>query len=191
MILKLLKILILTLFLFVGSLANASLMTDENYIIVDHGEETLAWAWVSNYSVQYYFEDGVLKNEFSAADTVAGWREATDTEIGYFKRDIESVSFWDSNTYKYKSAVSFFNSNPSKGISVSDFDIGDINFTYEEESTMDRFKSYRASGFFDTFYVNDVLPSASAPKPIPEPLSIIIFAMALIALQIKMRKKTS
>lgn len=199
--LKLLKILIITVFLLVSTLANATLlkspllapseMTDSHYITVEHAEVTLAWAWASNYNVQRYTEFGDVVNDFHSADTVAGWRLATDDEIEYFNRDITASSFLDLDSGKYKTAIAFFNSNPAKGFSVSDFNAGDISFNYTDGSTMDQYLSYTASGVFDTFYVSDTIPTTSGPKPIPEPLTILLFAVAFIIMQSKLRKKSA
>jgi len=166
-------------------------MTDENYITFEHDEATLSWAWASNYNVQNYTVFGDLINEFSGPETQEGWRLATDDEISYFKRDLTASNFFDQTSGIAITAISFFNTNPAKGVSVSDFNINDISFDYIENSTMDGIFSYYAEGAFDTFFVSDSLAGTSGPRPIPEPLTIILFATALITLQIRQNKKSA
>ena len=186
---KLLKILTLAICLSASTFANASLMlTDNDYITVDHNGINLDWAWASNYNVNFYYEGGILVNELYAPTEIDGWRESTVEELNFFTKNITAVDFLDTKTGDYKTAIEFFNSNSTLGFSVTDFNRGDISGEFYEDSNMDTVFNYYDSAVFETFYVRNDLPQG--PKPIPEPLTIIIFATALIALQIKLRKKS-
>ena len=187
---KLLKILTLAICLSASTFANASLMlTDNDYITVDHNGINLDWAWASNYNVNFYYEGGILVNELYAPTEIDGWRESTVEEFNFFTKNITAVDFLETKTGDYKTAIEYFNSNSTLGFSVTDFNRGDISGEFYEDSNMDTVFNYYDSAVFETFYVRNALPQG--PKPIPEPLTIIIFATALIALQIKLRKKIS
>ncbi|ALO36060.1 hypothetical protein CMT41_15995 [Colwellia sp. MT41] len=189
---KLLKVLTLAVCLSVSALANATLMlTDNDYITVDHNGIDLDWAWVSNFNVQYYYQDGVLLNEFYAPTAITGWRLANTSESDFFKANITLLNFQNNETGDYKNAIRFFNSNVDTGYSLSDFEIGNIAFDYHENVIADAVFNYYDYATHDTFYVRNSLPQAPAPKPIPEPFTITLFAIALIALQIKMSKKSA
>ena len=190
LILKLLKILALDTFFSVSTLANASLMlTDDDFITVDHNGIDLDWAWASNYNVQYYYSDAELFNELFAPTIIDGWRVATTEEFSFFSNNVTALNF-RRDTGGYKNAVKFFNSNDTLAISAMDFNDGDISGEFREDAIYDtaNFLKRAPNSWFDTFYVRNALPQG--PKPIPEPLTIIIFATALIALQIKLRKKS-
>lgn len=183
----LLKILTLAILLSVSTLVSASLMlTEDDYITVDHNGTDLDWAWASNYNVQYYYLAGVLQNELYAPTVIEGWREATTEEFSFFSSNITASDFLDPDSGVYKIATSFFNSDIFT-FSTKDFERREISGTFVEGSSKDDIlQAYDPLAVYDTFYVRD----SSTSKPIPEPLSIIIFATALFALQIKLKHRS-
>lgn len=188
---KLLKILSVVVLLTASNFVSASLLTEDDYITVDHNGTDLDWTWASNYSVEFLYEFGELKNQLFAPETVAGgWREATLGELNFFKANVSAVDFLDRNTGGWKNSIEFFNSDVTLALSDSDLNRGDVNSTFNEDSAFDRhLGAYNPSAVFDTFYVRNS-PASGPVKPIPEPLSILIFATALIILQSKLRKKS-
>lgn len=194
--LKLLKILSLTVLLSVSSLANASLMlTEDDYITFYHEDLDLSldWAWASNYNVQTYISNGEVFNELLSPTVIDGWREASTDEFKAFTdKRITDLSF-KRDGGGYKNAVKYFNTNENISISGLDFRDGYISSEFRENVTYnDSFDFFdKKNYFYDTFYVRTSSATGGAPKPIPEPLSIIIFATAIIALHIKRRKKST
>lgn len=188
---KLLKILSIAVLFTISTFTNASLLTEDDYITVDHNGTDLDWTWASNYSVEFLYEFGVLTNQLFAPETVVGgWREATADEFSFFKANISAVDFLDRNTGGWKNSIEFFNSDVTLALSDSDLNRGDVNSKFIEDSAFDRhLGAYNPSAVFDTFYVRDT-PTSGPAKPIPEPLSILIFATALFILQTKLRKKS-
>ena len=189
---KLLKLFTLAILLTVSAYSNASLMlTEDNYITVDHNGIDLDWAWASNYNVNSYSEFGELKNTLYAPTIIEGWREATSDEFDFFKSNVSAVDFLGSNG-GYKNAIRFFNSDITLSVNAQNFNDGEISGTFHQDSIMDAVFSYYASAVFDTFYVRTSgLSVSSAPHPIPEPVSVLIFATAFILLQTKLRKNSA
>ncbi|PKG85262.1 hypothetical protein CXF85_06620 [Colwellia sp. 75C3] len=189
---KLLKFLTLTVCLLTTSFSYATLITDNNYITVDHQGVNIDWAWASNDNVQYTYDDDVLTNELFSPETL-GWREATSEEFSFFTANITSNDFRLAGG-GYKTASQFFNSNKFNDydVSVSDFDLGDISSEFREDTVLDfNLGSMPNDYWFDTFYVRTSVLTTPVPKPIPEPLSILLFAVAFIMLQAKLRKNSA
>lgn len=191
---KLLKTLILTGFLTVSALANATLveLTQDQFITVDHNGTDLDWAWASNYNVEFYYEFYSLTNVLYAPTIAAGWREATTAEFDYFTAEVDSDDFFDVSTGGYKNAISVFNSNANIGYSIGDLDRGAISGKFRQGTEMETSDVFGYSDLdvYDTFYVRNSLPVVPpGPTPIPEPWSILIFATGLLALQSKLRNK--
>ena len=190
---KLLKVFTLAILLTVSAYSNATLMlTEDNYITVDHNGTDLDWTWASNYNVNFYSEFGDLKNTLYAPTVVKGWREATTEEFNFFKTNITSVDFLNRTTGEFKNAIRFFNSDVTLTVNSQNFDSGEISGEFHDGSVMDAVFSYYASAVFDTFYVRTSgISGSSAPHPIPEPVSVLIFATAFILLQTKLRKNSA
>ncbi|PKI13150.1 hypothetical protein [Colwellia sp. 12G3] len=189
---KLLKNLILVLCLLTTSYSHGTLLTDNDYITVDHSGIELDWVWASDYNVEFYIEDGVTYNQLLAPE-VLGWREATTTEFDFFRDNITSASFRRSDS-SYKNAARFFNINRADDytLSTTDFSAKDISGNFREGTVLSYDPwSVPDNYWFDTFYVRDSLTQGPAPKPIPEPLTIIIFATALIILQTMTKRKSA
>ncbi len=171
------------LFLFLSSAAHAGLITDlteNDYITM--GE--LDWAWASTVNVNVHNATG---NILSVPGDDFGWRYATIGELSVFKSDLptalallkyedvngviaykNALSYWNDVILELELGVLFFGINND----IDDFNDGFIN----SELTLD-------PGEFDylTFYVRNT------PSDVPEPSTILIFAIALIALSLRKR----
>jgi len=170
-------------FLLLSSTAHAGLITDlteNDYITI--GE--LDWAWASTVNVNDHNATG---NILSAPGGDFGWDYATTSQLNVFKSDLPTalslLKYEDANgVIAYKNALSYWNDTILElelgvlffGINndIDDFNDGFIN----SELTSD-------PGQFDylTFYVRDT------PADVPEPSTILIFAIALIALSLRKR----
>tara|TARA_B100000809_G_C15119300_1_gene523669 strand:- start:116 stop:676 length:561 start_codon:yes stop_codon:yes gene_type:complete len=186
--LTILKILTLAVLLSASTLVNATLLTDNDYITVNHNGIDLDWAWASNYNVQFYYELGVLKNELYAPTVIESWREATIEELSFFSSTVTASDFLNTNTGGYKIATSYFNSDIFS-FSTQDFGRDNISGTFVEGSSMDSVLTYNGLAVYDTFYVRN--SSGPIPMPIPEPLTLLIFVTAFIFLQMKSRKNSA
>nr|MBL0709860.1 PEP-CTERM sorting domain-containing protein [Colwellia sp.] len=187
---------------------NANLLSS-NYITVNHDNHLVDWAWASMVSVQYdtdgsfkldvngdlsfdqngnpeLKDDSDIYNEFYAPEHVEGWRVATEQEFNFFKSNILIDDFIDDDD-NYIVATSFWNSlyTESNDISIDAFHIEDIyNGTgYKTSSWVEgSFNKDNDQSYYDTFYVRT---HNSEPQPVPEPSTLMIFALGLIALASK------
>lgn len=165
---------------------DASLLTDDYYITVDHGSGNfIDWAWVSSESVNLSFDDfDIVENTFYAPNSIDGWRLATDSEFSYFLQFYSSINFRNTPTDPgngsdtYKMATYFWNDNAAYHdvVNASDFDDGYITSSWEEGT----YYEFGGTSFYDTFYVRD-----HQSQPVSEPSTLLIFAMGLIALASK------
>ncbi len=176
-------------FLLGSFVVNANLMqlTNNDYITVDHGNNNLIdWAWASSNSVEYYYVtemnnnglyETTLDNHFFAPETVTGWRVATTDEFNYFLGNIFLSDFTNSDG-SYITAHSFWNTNDSVYDS-GDFSLRDITSEWIEDSVLDYNQNLIPNNYwFDTFYVRT---HSADPQPVPEPSTLMIFALGLIA----------
>jgi len=189
---------------FCSFLANAGLIEGVNYIKVNHGTEAnpnyIDWAWASFVSVEKYYDviydlDGNIKvdgngedvielvNTLKAPDTIFGWDNASEGELNYFIANVSIDRFI--NGASFISAISFWNSNKDEVINSTDFEDGSVTGTWVEDS------EYRAevnlllnndTSYYDTFYVRRHVQTS-----VPEPSTLLIFALGLIALASKKR----
>jgi hypothetical protein len=195
------SILIFVVFFAFSSISQATLITNlsdyelENRIYddsIDHltsdllginyiTHEGYDWAWVSPVNLEY--SEG---NTLYDAELQKNWEVADTGLLTILRNDLTLAHFTNAVSGEIIQAVQFFNSD------FTHVDEGDFNsgFVSSELTESDSFMS----GFWggqETFYVRDLSAAPEAPKPIPEPLSIIIFATALIALQIKTKQKSA
>jgi len=165
---------------------DSSLMTDDHYITVTHDDgSVLDWAWVSSNSVEYYYvtetingqDETYLDNRFFAPDTIAGWDVATPDEFNFFSNNIFLSDFTNTNG-SYITAHSFWNTN-DEVFDSEDFNDGDIASAWVKDSTLNYNQNLIPDDYwFDTFYVR----THTAPNPVPEPSTLMIFALGLITL---------
>lgn len=156
--------------LFLSSIAHAGLittdLTEDNYITVGN----LDWAWASPVNVP-----SVMSNTLFVPTIHTGWRYAVGDELLILQSLTLSqfeVRDANNNLLYIKQAVEYWN-DLATHIDVDDFNAGMRASTW----TTDPANEYN----YETFYVRGV--------KVPEPSSIMIFGIALIALS--MRKRTA
>lgn len=155
--------------LLLSSVAHAGLitsdLTEDNYITVGN----LDWAWASPVNVPL-----VLDNTLYAPTFHTDWRYAVGNELLILQsltlEDFE-VRDVNGNLLYIKQAVEYWN-DISTHIDVSDFN----EKMRASAWTNDPQNEYN----YETFYVRDV-------AQVPEPSTLLIFAIALIALSMKKR----
>ena len=156
-----LKLCFICSFIFAGT-SQATLittdLTDNNYI--NHNGLDIAWVSPVNTPVfglnTLYAPDALHVHE--------GWRFATEDELNIIKSlTLESFFHYeDSNGKYYKHAVEFWNSNFDY-IDINDFEDGNIRSNWSSSDYS-----------YETFYVRTT--------EVPEPSTLMIFSIALIAL---------
>jgi len=148
--------------LFIQSgVASATLITtdlaDDTYITVNG----IDWTWASSVNSEIFGSNQLMAPSFH------GWRFATEEEITFLKTSLTLADFTrDDGTYIH--STDYWNTQM--------FDINTLNFIDDAVSSQwvpeGAFNSY-----FETFYVR-----AAQTTPVPEPTSIAIFGLGLIAL---------
>jgi len=194
--------------LFFSSFSQATLITNLNQLEIDTGDYANAedqlttdllgvnyisigdfdWAWVSSLNLEQS-----AGNTLYAPEVQENWRFATVDDLLMLKVDTIVDQFTD-NDGNLIQAMEFFNSDETllAPSSVNDLKNNHVasEWTIPDSDPFGIWEIFRQ---YDTFYVRDssAAPAPGAPKPIPEPLTIIIFATALIALQAVSRKKSA
>ncbi len=163
---------------FTVSVANAGLittdLTEDNYI----NYKNLDWAWASPVNVQYVrdLRDSSILNQLYDPTIHTGWRYASLAELYILKTELTLSDFTkqdkDGNSFTVQ-AVEYWNSNYVR-FNTEDFNNDWVNSAWTLNPGIE--------WNYETFYVRDA-------AQVPEPSSIMIFAIALIALS--MRKRTA
>jgi len=169
-----------------ATLMDSSLLTDDHYITVTHDNGSiLDWAWVSSVSVNFTYDGGTLKNILYSPDLIAGWRLASSNEFNYFSQNIDSNDFKNTinnpgnGSDTHKIATYFWNDN------YHNFNVNDLNNGYITSSWVENSEyNFFGISYFETFYVRT---HSSDPQPVPEPSTLMIFTLGLIALASKKR----
>lgn len=140
------------------------------------------WAWVSSMNIEFS-----VGNTLYAPEVQKEWQFADNTLLNILKNELTLSHFTDDDGALIQS-LEFFNSNETLLASSS---LNDFNndFVSSEWTIPGSSLIWQVLKPQDTFYVREALSPVGNPTPIPEPLSIIIFATALLALQIKLKKK--
>jgi hypothetical protein len=202
------KFLIVLSFITVG-VANATLitedLTEDNYATIGQ----LDWAWASVIN-----SNGVAQNEIFGPKDVfdedvldVTWRVAEETELLSFitliksnpeyyldlftlKDDLGNILYDDQNRVQYKHAIPFWNSAyedvySGSGGNVDNFKAGyiksNVSIYQGVPGSFNPFAPVPTDWYFETFYVRNT------PAQVPEPSTIMIFAIALIALSMRKR----
>jgi len=183
------------------------------------GSSWLDWAWASSVNVQYYDGDGrftydgddklilnsegkpldkdnniiseSLYNELYAPDHIEGWRKAKPPEFEFFQQYIELDDF-KTDEKDYIEATSWWNSLYKKA-SDNDPDVyvDDDAFSGNMTNSWVKGSSYNfadddiGTSDYDIFYVRTHVPTS-----VPEPSTLMIFALGLIALASKKKVLT-
>jgi len=151
----------------------------------------LDWAWASTiHLVEYQEEVGATINYLKEADYHAGWRVVSTEKInGVSELDLlRSLTITDFCEYDNGvidvstciQALSFWNTELT---AIADIDISDFNNGWiKSKSAADNtFEENEFEWMHETFYVRNTV------SQVPEPSSIMIFAIALIALSMRKR----
>jgi len=167
------------LVLFLSTVAHAGLikteLTENNYVTIGD----LDWTWASSENSSWTGNTIYTPFEIDGLDgwDREGWRHATNSELSFFisNRDITLFSYenLDGNTL-YKNSFQFWNSYLTDVTSV---DVDAFNSGLIETYLLG--KDADSSWAYETFYVRNT------PSQVPEPSTIMIFAIALIVLSIR------
>jgi len=202
-------------FLFIGAVQatilplNSNALTTDDYIVYNYNGIDYDIAWASPVNTEVFFIDRSYNyNLLFTADYHTGWSFAGENGIPtvndifsgitgsalltQFKRDggyVHAFEYWNS----------FFDSVDDNGANLADKDIASTwdwqtpdNVKIEGLGTSEKadladdiFNS--GNIFYDTFYFRASVAADPVPKPIPEPATILIFVLGIIALASKKR----
>ncbi|MBA6355964.1 MULTISPECIES: PEP-CTERM sorting domain-containing protein [unclassified Colwellia] len=169
------------IFLFLSNVAHSGLikseLTQDNYVTIGG----LDWTWASAENASWasntiYTPDSI--DSLNGWDR-KGWRHAESSELLIFinNRDIADFSYLNaSNELVYKNSFVFWNTAITE---VSDIDVDGFNAGLIETYLVG--DNNTSSWAYETFYVRNT------PAQVPEPTTIMIFAIALIALSMRNR----
>ncbi|MFT7006486.1 MAG: hypothetical protein ACJAXJ_000994 [Colwellia sp.] len=195
------------IFIFITSLvlsntSNATLITDPltsaNYVTYVGDGITIDFAWASIVNTEYWGDPSlVTTNRLYAPDLHQGWDYATENDLDILFANFVLDDF-DNKDGTYIQAVSFWNSIfddivtretiPIKGV-LTEF-INKANLSdYNRQTTSSSLLLSGIDGVgiaganFETFYVR----KTNTSTPVPEPSTLMIFSLGLIALVSKKR----
>lgn len=198
--------------LIMSSIANASLITDSSLLTSDHyvtySDEnvTIDFAWASPINVEYWGEPGELgTNRLYAPTLHQGWSYASQEDINILLANFTLADFTigEGDDRTFINAVQFWNTifddvvlrldldnNPDNGYELVDWqNLENLeNGLVRSEWTASGVNGQGVGGtyYYETFYVRKIVNNAPS-TPVPEPSTLMIFAIALIALSLKTR----
>ncbi len=178
--------------IFLTNTSNATLITDSSQLTSDHyvtyvgGGFTIDFAWASSINVEYWGDPALgTTNRLYAPDLHQGWSYASDEDLMILFANFELDDFSNGDG-TYIQAVSFWNTVFDD--IVIRLNIGGVDMVFDGnllDYTPGKVSSEWASSGVngittlnsgnETFYVRKI-------NTIPEPATIFILAMALIAL---------
>jgi len=180
--------------------SNAGEVSQDSYITYYDGSTDTYWdiAWASDVNSELFFEGSIYNTLFSA-DTHAGW---TTMPINGQTGELELFVGWDGsailslfeNGSSYIHAFQYWNSefiSPLDG-ATGYADIVDEQIRSEMSITWSDYTNipgYSAQGInnvtgasFDTFYLRESIIQTNNPTLVPEPSTLMILSLGLIAL---------
>lgn len=197
------------IFIFISSLvfsnaSNATLITDSSLLTSDHyvtyvgNGLTIDFAWASSVNVEYWGDPtSDDSNRLYAPDLHDGWGYANQDDLDILFANF-TVADFSNGDGTYIQAVSFWNTVFDD--IVLRLNIGGTEFVFDGnllDYTPGTVKSNWISAGVDgsgiggggneTFYVRKSSTSANGPTPVPEPSTLMIFALGIIALASKKR----
>jgi len=185
---KLISKFLVVLSFITASVANAGLitsdLTEDTYITYND----IDWTWASPVNVTTWGT-----NTLYGPEQHAGWRYASLDELNVLRYTLKLAAFTkkDANgNDTYIQSVSYWNDvfvsitediDPASSLSVDNFNAGMIS------SNPDYYSDglFGDVNFWERFYVRDIADRVTAQ--VPEPSTIMIFAIALIALSLRKR----
>jgi len=179
-------------------ITDSSLLTSEHYVTYVGTDVTIDFAWASIVNTEYWGDPSlVTTNRLYAPDLHQGWDYATENDLDILFANFVLDDF-DNKDGTYIQAVSFWNSIFDDIVSRSTISIrGELIETidlenlghYNRDSVSSFWVSTGENGRYEflsgkeTFYVRKTNTSI----PVPEPSTLMIFALGLIALASKKR----
>lgn len=185
--------------------SNAGDVSQDSYITYYDGSTDTSWdiAWASDVNSELFFE-GEIYNTLFSADTHAGW---TTMPVNGQTGELELFVGWDGsdilslfeNGNSYIHAFQYWNSefiSPLDGESgyadiVSEQIRSEMSITWSEYTSIPDYSALSINNItgasFDTFYFRKSTDQINNTTPVPEPSTIMIFALGLIALVSKKR----
>ncbi|OUR59931.1 hypothetical protein A9Q74_15440 [Colwellia sp. 39_35_sub15_T18] len=173
-------------------ITDSSLLTSDHYVTYEGGGVIIDFAWASPVNVEYWGDPDLnTTNRLYAPELHEGWGYASDSDIDILFANF-TIDDFSNGDGSYIQAVSFWNS-------VFDDIVLTLNGVVFDGNLLDytpgKVSSEWASSGVDgsqvlgsgneTFYVRTTI--INNPAPIPEPSTLMIFALALIALASKKR----
>lgn len=183
-------------FVFLSSASNATLITDsslltsEHYVTYEDADVIIDFAWASPVNVEFWGDPSLdTTNRLYAPDEHhQGWTYATDEDLDILFANFELDDFSNGDG-TYIQAVSFWNT--AFDDIVLRLNVGGVEVVFDGnllDYTPGKVSSEWASSGVDgtstigggneTFYVRKTIKSL----PVPEPSTILTFALALIVL---------
>ena len=166
----------LLIFFFLVGTAQASIittdLTSDDYV----SYKGLDWAWASPVNAET-FGTNVLK----LPGFHVGWRFATANELNILKSDLGLAAFTKTNSQQqntYIQAVEYWN---TEFVNISESLTAEFPLTTMDFGNGEVWSDWSAPSSYDTFYVRET--------PVPEPTTLMIFSMALIALALRKKVK--
>lgn len=173
-------------------ITNSSLLTSEHYVTYIGSDVTIDFAWASSVNVEYWGDPDLdTSNRLYAPDLHQGWDYASASELDILLNNFELDDFKNTDG-TYIQAVSFWNTVFDD--IVLRLNISGVDMVFDgnlEDYTNGKVSSRWASTGVDgkttpgsgheTFYVRKTITS------VPEPSTLMIFALGLIALATKKR----
>ncbi|AOW77500.1 hypothetical protein A3Q34_11910 [Colwellia sp. PAMC 20917] len=167
---KLISQFLVVLSFITAGVANATLitadLTENNYI----NYKGLDWAWASPVNVEVYGS-----NRLYSPTLHEGWRFASENELIILKTELTLQDFTgidgSGNEFTIQ-AIEYWNTHYVR-FNIEDFNNDWVNSSWTITPNID--------WNYETFYVRDT------PSDVPEPSTILIFAIALIALSLRKR----
>lgn len=177
-------------------ITDSSLLTSDHYVTYEGDGVIIDFAWASPVNVEYWGDPDLdTTNRLYAPELHEGWGYASDSDIDILL-DNFTIDDFSNDDGSYIQAVSFWNSVFDD--IVLRMNIGGVEVVFDGnllDYTPGKVSSEWASSGVDgsqvlgsgneTFYVRTTL--TNNPAPIPEPSTLMIFALALITLAGKKR----
>jgi hypothetical protein len=177
-------------------ITDSSLLTSDNYVTYVGEGITIDFAWASMVNVEYFGDpDSDTTNRLYAPGFHEGWDYASESDIDILFANFTLADFSNGDG-TYIQAVAFWNTffdDIVLRIGTAVFDGNLLDYTPGKVSS--HWVSAGVDGSSvggngnETFYVRKTF--TNKPTPIPEPLSILLFASALILLHTKLRNKSA
>lgn len=194
----------LVLSLFIAGLAQATLisldvkeLSDDSYIEYNHNGVIYDIAWASTVNTQKYydFDNGTNVNILYKPGIRTDWNFANEAQLTLLKSlavsgELLTMLTRDDNTYRH--AFEYWNDYYSAPVDTGNVSAGNVASAWvwsfpagtpTADNLLEAFEIGGVTGsFFDTFYfrVQD-----NSSTPVPEPSTLMIFALGIIALASK------